>query len=274
MIKLIGFDLDDTLLDSNKEISDIKEVKSLIKKGIKIVLCSGRPFSKKTEEYYQELGIDEGLFCAYNGTVIYDIKTKEIVYENSLNKDELFFIMDTVNKAIEITKKKIDVGDLALCIHHNGDIFATNTNQYIELEANLNKNTLHICDFLKEGINDACKFMVDANPDVISILFPHIKEALGDKYNVMVSMPCFIEIIKKESNKYQGLLEVAKRYGIKENEIMAFGDSMNDYELVRDAYIGIAMENSVSEVKKVANFVTDTNDNHGVKKALEKYGLI
>ena len=274
MIKLIGFDLDDTLLGSNKDIPDIKEVKKAIKSGTKVVLCSGRPFSKRTEEYYQELGISEGYFCAYNGTVVYDIKTKEIVYENSLNKDELFFIMDTVTKSIDKVKNQGDVGELALCVHHKGNVYANRTNKFLDLEINLNKNKLFIGNFLEQGITSAFKFMIDAEPEVISALLPYVKDPLDKYFNVMVSMPCFIEIIKKESNKYNGLLEVAKIYGISEDAIMGFGDSMNDYELVRDSKFGIAMGNAVDEVKKVAKFVTDTNDNHGVKKALEKYNVI
>lgn len=274
MIKLIGFDLDDTLLDSNKNILDLKDVKQAIKNGVKIVLCSGRPFSKKTEEYYQDLGIGEGYFCAYNGTVIYDIKTKEVVYENSLNKDELFFIMGIVENAIEKIKDSVDTSELALCVHRKGNIYANGLNEFLELEARLNKNNVFVGNFLKDGIASAYKFMVDAKPEVISALLPYVKEALGKHFNVMVSMPCFIEVIKKESNKYHGLVEIAKIYGISEDQIMGFGDSMNDYELVRDSYVGVAMGNAVDEVKKVAKYVTDTNDNHGIRKALKKYGVI
>ena len=274
MIKLIGFDLDDTLLDSNKNILDLKEVKQAIKNGVKVVLCSGRPYSSKTKEYYDEIGIKEGYFCAYNGVVIYDVKSGKIVYENSLTKQELLFIVDVVKKAIDKIKNDIDTSKLAICIHHDGNVYATANNEYLDLEVRLNKNKLFIGDFLNEGITDACKLMIDADPSIINKLFPLIKEGLEDKFNVMVSMPCFIEVIKKDSNKYSGLVQVAKLYGIEEDAIMGFGDSMNDYELVRDSKYGIAMGNSVDEVKKVAKFVTDTNDNHGVKIALEKYGVI
>ena len=274
MIKLIGFDLDDTLLDSNKNILDLKEVKQAIKNGVKVVLCSGRPYSERTKEYYDEIGIKEGYFCAYNGVVIYDVKSGKIVYENSLTKQELLFIVDVAKKAIEKIKNDIDTTKLAICAHHNGNVYATANNEYLDLEVRLNKNKLYIGDFLNEGITDAFKLMIDADPSIINKLFPLIKEGLEDKFNVMVSMPCFIEVIKKESNKYSGLTQVAKLYGIEEDAIMGFGDSMNDYELVRDSAYGIAMGNSVDEVKKVAKFVTDTNDNHGVKIALEKYGVI
>ena len=87
-------------------------------------------------------------------------------------------------------------------------------------------------------------------------------------------MPCFIEVIKKESNKYVALKEVANIYGFSEDEIMSFGDSMNDYELVRDCTNGVAMGNSVEKVKKVAKYVTSSNDDHGIKKALEEYKVI
>lgn len=274
MIKIIGFDLDDTLLDSNKEIQDLKEVKKAIEKGVKVVLCSGRPFSKKTEEYYQDLGISEGYFCAYNGTVIYDIKTKKVVYENSLNKDELFFIMDVVTKGIKQIERKVDLGDLSICIHTNGDIYTNRINKFIDLEVRLNKNKVYVEDFMKWDHLSAYKFMIDADPVVINALLPFVKDKLEKSFNVMISMPCFIEVIKKESSKYNGLKEVAKIYGINEDEIMGFGDSMNDYELVRDSKYGIAMGNAVKAIKDVATFVTDTNDNHGIKKALEKYNVI
>ena len=87
-------------------------------------------------------------------------------------------------------------------------------------------------------------------------------------------MPCFIEVFKKDVDKYQGLLKVAKLYGINEDEIMAFGDSMNDYPMVKNAAIGIAMGNSVAEIKKVSDFVTDDNDHFGITKALKKYNVI
>ena len=274
MIKLIGFDLDDTLLDSKKEILDLVDVKKAIANGVKVVLCSGRPYSSRTKEYYDDLGIKEGYFCAYNGVVIYDVKSGAIVYENSLSKKELLFIYDVITKAIDKIKNDVDTTNLAICIHHDGNVYATANNEYLDLEVRLNKNKLYIGDFLNEGITDAFKLMIDADPSIINKLFPLIKEGLEDKFNVMVSMPCFIEVIKKDSNKYSGLAQVAKMYGIEEDAIMGFGDSMNDYELVRDAKYGIAMGNSVDEVKKVAKFVTDTNDNHGVKIALEKYGVI
>ena len=87
-------------------------------------------------------------------------------------------------------------------------------------------------------------------------------------------MPCFIEIFKKDADKYQGLVKVAKMYGIKENEIMAFGDSMNDYPMIKNAYVGVAMGNSVDMIKEVSNYITDDNDHYGITKALKKYNVI
>lgn len=274
MIKIIGFDLDDTLLGSNKDIPDLESVKKAINKGIKIAFCSGRPFSKKTKEYYQELGINEGYFCGYNGTAIFDIKTEECIYENSLDTNELFFIMDVVNKAFNKIKDDIDISDVSICYHHDGIVYTNRINKFIELEAVLNKTKAIVKDNLIDDNTIANKFMIDGEPEVISALLPYVKAPLEERFNVMVSMPCFIEVIKKDASKYSGLKTIADIYGISENEIMAFGDSMNDYELVKDAYLGIAMGNSVQRIKEVSKYVTDTNDNHGIKKALEKFGVI
>ena len=68
MIKIIGFDLDDTLLNSKKEIGDKEAILKAIDNGVKVVFCSGRPLVKQTIDYYKELGLSQDTYyVAYNG---------------------------------------------------------------------------------------------------------------------------------------------------------------------------------------------------------------
>ena len=67
--------------------------------------------------------------------------------------------------------------------------------------------------------------------------------------------------------------ELREKLGVEREEIMTIGDGNNDVEMLEFAGIGVAMGNGTESAKKAANYVTDTNENHGVAKAIEKYIL-
>lgn len=272
MIKLIGFDLDDTLLNSKKEIQDKDALKEVIDKGIKICFCSGRPYVKRIKDYYHDIGLDKDLYyVAFNGVSIYRVDTDELVYANALSKDDVSFICNIVNEKID---KYFNEDDFAIYSYKmDNSVTSNRLNDYVMLEERFN-NTKIIIGKAWVNPETSHKIMISGDPTLINKLFNYINDELNDKYEVLISMPFFIEVYQKNNDKYQSLLKVAKAYNIKEDEIMTFGDSMNDYTLVEGGAIGIAMGNSVKEVKKVSTYVTDTNDNYGVTKALEKYGLI
>ena len=272
MIKLVGFDLDDTLLNSKKEIQDLKAVKTLVKQGIKICFCSGRPYVQTVKDYYKKIGlVKDTYYVAFNGVAVYKIDNDELIYGNFLNETEVVKIADVVNKQI-IEHFKED--DFAMYSYKmDNTVVSTRINDYVMLESKFNNAEIAISDFWLEP-KASHKIMISGEPKLINKLFEFIKDDLKDDFEVLISMPFFIEVYKKNNDKYQSLLKVASEYGIKEDEIMTFGDSLNDYTLVKNGKIGIAMANSVKEVKEVASFVTDNNDNYGVTKALIKYGLI
>ena len=83
-----------------------------------------------------------------------------------------------------------------------------------------------------------------------------------------------IDIIPRNGGKSTGIQKFLDSQGLRQDEIMAFGDGQNDIEMLRFAGIGIAMGNAKEEVKKVADYVTDTVDHDGIAKALRRFGLI
>lgn len=269
MIRLIGFDLDDTLLNSQKEIGDKEAIQEAIKRGVKVVFCSGRPLVKQTIDYYKEIDfVNDAYYVAYNGVVVYKVSDGSIVSMHNLNGFELAHIYEVVSKEAE----KID-GDFALYTHYNNSVYTDRLNFFVNLENKYNHIEVIQKEYWKDEKFVAHKFMVGADPKDIKKLFAAIKDKFDD-YTCLISMPCFIEIFKKEADKYRGLVEVSKLYGINEDEIMAFGDSMNDYPMIKNAYIGVAMGNSIDEIKKVSKYITDDNDHYGITKALKKYKII
>ena len=73
--------------------------------------------------------------------------------------------------------------------------------------------------------------------------------------------------------KWKAIKAVSDFYNIDTNMFVAFGDDKNDLEMIKNCGIGIAVENAIDEVKNVAKYICETNNNDGVAKWLEKYIL-
>ena len=260
MIKLVAIDLDDTLLNSKKQISQKNTmiIKNKAKKGTKFVIATGRPFVQNTIDFHKQLGLfnDNQLYIGYNGAAIYDVKLKKPIYTKALNNTEINEIEDFFKT---IAKSRY--------IHLDGAICCNMINDYSELERTFNSIDIIVGDLTK--YDAAYKYMVADEPKIIKEIFSKIPSELLEKYNIFISMPCFIEVIKKEINKYDAVKKVAEHLNINENEIMAIGDSMNDYEMIKYAKVGVAMAGAVEPVKEVADFITLTNDLDGVGYAID-----
>ena len=271
MIKLVGFDLDDTLLNTKKEIQDYKALQELIKNDVKICFCSGRPYVQTIKDYYKQVGVTKGYYVAFNGVAIYNIENDELIFGNSLSASDVRRITDVFLKAID---EHFTIDDFAMyCYKLDNSVTSSKINEYVMLEEKFNKTEINLGDFWLNP-EESHKIMISGKPELINELFKYVYDSLKDDYEILISMPFFIEVFKKNNDKYQSLLKVAERYQIKEDEIMTFGDSMNDYNFVKNGYIGIAMGNSVDKIKEIADYVTEDNDHYGVTTALLKYGLI
>ena len=82
------------------------------------------------------------------------------------------------------------------------------------------------------------------------------------------------DIIEVQASKANGLVRLCEYYGMDISQTVAFGDSMNDYEIVQAAGTGIAMGNSVQKLKDTADYVTDDIARDGVWKACRHFGWI
>ena len=97
---------------------------------------------------------------------------------------------------------------------------------------------------------------------------------LSQRYSTVRSQDYLLEILPDGASKASGLKKLADRLSILPEEIMAIGDANNDLEMIAFAGLGIAMGNANEQVKAIAQDITDTNENNGVAKAIEKHVLI
>ena len=88
---------------------------------------------------------------------------------------------------------------------------------------------------------------------------------------IVKSTPYFCEITNNEAKKSCAVEFLSNLWGIKKEEILTIGDQNNDIELLKSGGIAVAMGNGTPELKSCADFVTDTIDNDGFVKAVEKF---
>lgn len=258
-IKFIATDIDGTILKNNFEFTP--EVKDCIKKlteyGIKVVLATGR-MNSATYHILEELGLETPI-VSYQGGLI---KHKgEILYEKNLQS----------NCAKEIIKwaKKNNI----------------HINLYLNDELHVEKDSITIQRYVKQGISryiiksfDEVKLekinkmvLIDFEDENKVTMW---KDYLQTKYPnlcIVKSTPHFCEVCHAEATKGHAVNFLKDYWGFKKEEILAIGDQNNDIDLLKAGGIKVAMGNATEELKSIADYVTDTVNQNGFVKAVEKF---
>ena len=112
-----------------------------------------------------------------------------------------------------------------------------------------------------------------AQPNELDIFEKQFGSQISQRFSGVRSQPVIYEAMPKGTTKATALKQLAQHLEIEPQEIMALGDANNDIEMIQFAGLGVAMGNSSNHVKKLANYVTDTNDANGVSTAIEKFIL-
>lgn len=267
MYKLIALDMDGTLLSSDKKVSKRNEaaLKKAEEKGVKVVLASGRPLIG-LNRYLHELDLVKGedFVLSFNGGLVQNTKTKEVVSKITLKGSDLKYIYD-ISKDLNINIH---------AFHAKEGLITPKSSKYTIHEATLNGIDFTIKDFHEvDDDDDIIKVMMIDPEEVLDPAIEKLPEEVYKKYSVFKSAPFFLEFTHKEVDKGLGLKKLSEHLGIKREEIIACGDAGNDLSMVKYAGLGVAMDNAIDEVKDAANFVTTSNDEDGVAKVIEKFIL-
>lgn len=241
-IKLIALDIDGTLITSDHTISTRTEeaIKSAINKGVNVMLSTGRS-SDMCHQYIEQLALDTYLITA-SGAEIWS-PTKEIM---NRCHHEATLIQSLFEKGEDIGLNMWLIS--ADQVFENGH-FPTDFHKHI---------------WLKIG------FYSDDEQKL-----RQMKTYLSDYANIEItnSHPMNIEVNPKNVSKAHALMTVCEELGMTMDQVMAVGDSLNDYTMIKQAGIGVAMGNAQSEIKEIADYVTKSNDEDGVALAIEKFIL-
>lgn len=267
MYKLIALDLDGTLLRNDKTISEhnIEMIKKAREKGVKVVLCTGRPIDGVIWLIdLLDLKNENDYTVCYNGAIVKNNISQDIIFEQPLRMSDF--------KDLYKLSKELRVNIHALT---NEEVVTPKNSKYTKLEAELNGITIKEIPIDKLADNtDIIKVMYVDEPDYLKDVIKKVKDkGLGEKYTLVQSAPFFFEFLKYGINKWTAVKMLAEKLGIKEEEIICVGDAGNDYHMIKNAGLGVAMENGFKEIKEIADYITSTNEEDGVGKVIEKFIL-
>lgn len=260
MIKLIATDMDGTFLDSNKKFdpSFFETFKKIKNHNIKFVIASGNQYQLL---YNKFLPISKDItFVAENGSVIFE-GDKEI-YTNLINVDHVKNIVKLFDNYPSVF--------IILC--GKNAAYVKNVNREYESTVRLH---YHSCEFVENFDDYVDKEIVkiaiyDPTLD-INVILNEIAPQLPEELKVVTSGNMWMDIQNKNINKGIALNKLFKKYNINGDESMAFGDQMNDYELLKTVKYSYAMDNAVDDIKEIAHAICDHNDNQGVQKVINEY---
>ena len=267
-IRLIAMDLDDTLLRDDLTISDytVSVLQALMQKGILTVLASGRS-PRSVHSYAQRIGSDktESYILCNNGTQIFTSDMKQEILSRCLDTELALEIYDYIESQ-----------QLSCHLYLDDTIYIVKHTAFSERDAHLTKMKMVIPDDYREILRtkSVYKLLIPAEPEIIAAVELEFRKRFGTRAVMFTSKPYFLEIIPLHTGKGEFLVELAWLLAIKNEAVMAFGDSMNDESMIRLAGRGIAMKNGLQTIKDIAYAVTDyTNNEDGVARFLEKHLL-
>ena len=289
MYKLIAIDLDGTLLNEYSMIpeSTIEVLRQAKARGVEIVLASGRP-ANSIINFAKTIGIDNYLIAG-NGSLLYDIQKEENIFDAFFDRNQALQIADICEENSVYYNAYTEREIIADSLKYNVLVYEKENlskpegqRTHINIVPNIKKyiSDSHCNEYLKMTICDESGIVFEnilrklETVDNIEILKP---EWMSKKYfkhgTSEFSLQYYFSEITKKDIKWVALEALAKKLDIKQEEIIAIGDNVNDEIMIKNAGLGIAMENAAEDVKNVADYITDSYTNEGVRKAIEKFIL-
>ena len=280
-IKLVASDLDGTIIDKNHKISEknLKAISKIKKHKLPFVICTGKSYAV-SKEMCKKFNAAFGIFG--NGTQIMNLQSEKELWKNVLTKENLLFIITLAKRyhyhvhlytETHIITEKLEFMDL-----RNYKIKKEEKNTYLKFKYVKNildyiaKNNLCVYSaIVSSGTSSLSSFrkLLTINP-TIACTFIKKRGIYHDK--IINKDYEYINITPANINKNEALKFLINYLKIDSKDVLAIGDNINDYEMIQNAGIGVAVNEALEDLKKVATYVTKLNTSEGAfAEAIDKY---
>ncbi len=267
-IKCIALDMDKTTLNAQGKLSEKNKaaLEYAIKKGVHVVVASGRAFSALPADVMAVEGIDYAITS--NGAEVYDTATGKCLKSYCISRESILKIM-------ELTKDEPVTWEVFIA----GQAYAAT--EYVDDPVRFGASA-GVVDYVKrtrQRVDDIYGFILERASELNSIdiivkdvnlkeqLWQQFSEEISDIY-ATTSAPQLMEISSKECGKHRGLAYILDYLGLKVEEAVAFGDGDNDADMLSFAGVGVAVANASKACMEVADMVVADYDDDGVAEGI------
>lgn len=261
MKKMIIIDLDNSLLNSRTKCEESSKsyLKKLKDDGYIIVIATGRTLASAIR--VTGGAIFTNYIIASGGALIYDNESKQIIYDNTLNNNDV--------RNLYLKYKELFT-EFILCDSNNYYKYSSIKElSYLDIEIKDVLTFLETSPILKHltlGVKDEDKiydFREKLNKEFFSLKFVVMQDSLANHK--------WIDVFCDGVSKYNAITFLSKLLNIANVNIIAFGDGLNDIDMISNCGVGVAMGNALKEVKEKALYVTLDCDNEGIITFLKEY---
>lgn len=266
--QVLVLDLDGTLTNSSKEITPATKAAliDIQRKGIRIVLASGRPdcgIAPLAKEL--ELSRHGGYILSFNGARITDCSTGEFIYNRTL---PLELVRPLYELLLPYKNRGIDI----ISYEPYRFLSGIQVTPYSKKESAINKYPIEFVeDFpsqIKEPVN---KLLITGDPELMEEVMEKLTGIYHSALSIYRSEPYFLEIMPQNIDKAHSLQKLLNSLGISEDKMICCGDGFNDITMIEYAGLGVAMANAQPELLEKADFVTKSNDEDGILHVIRQF---
>ena len=265
--KILFLDIDDTLLNSKKEI--LPEVRDAIGRAVaaghKIVISTGRPVPGALV-YIDQLGLTaEGCYAiCYNGGLIWDSYAKKPIYSKPLSLEEVGYILEKAREA-----------GLHAQTYDSEYVISAVDNEEIRYYSKKTHVPMKVDPDIPESLTElpVKVLMIDfEGPDRLRKFRDSISAWAEGRVSSFFSSDNYLEFVREGISKGASVRILADLLGIPMENTIAAGDSENDIPMIVEAAVGCAMANATPAVKAAADYITERDCDHaGIGEIIDRF---
>jgi Cof subfamily protein (haloacid dehalogenase superfamily) len=266
MYKAVFLDMDGTLLRSDHSISKetIEKIRKLTGEGIRVVLVSARP-AGAVMPAFRNIGLpEETPIVTLNGS--YVVQSGKPILDVRIDLDTTAWIT-----------REVKPYNATIAYYLQREWFSEVSDAWTDHEQKIMDVPLRVepigrlIEEWSERTIGPNKLMVMSQPESINEIQCHLRALFNGRLNIYPSKATYLEVMDSRGSKAEAVRFISERMGLVPSEIIAMGDNYNDIGMIEFAGVGVAMGNAPDDIRAQADYVTDTNNNDGVRKALEKF---
>ncbi|MCL2478461.1 MAG: Cof-type HAD-IIB family hydrolase [Treponema sp.] len=266
-IRLLALDLEDTLLRSDFSVS--YRTKTAVKRtealGITVALVSGR-IPADMERFSKTFGLNKrpGFLMCNNGALVMESNTGKVIYETRIEPGIALAICELA-----------DAEGFAVQRYEDDIMYVSRQNEYTSYDEKITGIRQVVVEHFHDMLGSKCyKLLIPGDPMLLNPLESLIRTYLENDITLFAGRPYFLEILPPNTNKGIALAKIAESIGVTAEETMAIGDSLTDQAMIEWAGTGVCMVNGDEQIKKIAQIVTDlNNDEDGAAEIINRYIL-